>query len=100
MNIEISDKELSDLVQKELSNTVSSYGSKPILEQAVRSALQHVLKDKIMALLKDDSNYVDMLNELIQKSVLESFTNIANRISKDLGESLVSALRSEFGAYD
>lgn len=93
MNIEIPDNVLHRVMQKELTKmSTSSYS----IETAVQKAMQEIATQKIKEMIKSDSKYAETLSKLIEVNMLAAFELVAKRISKDLGESLVSSIEAEF----
>ena len=96
MNIEIPDNVLHRVMQKELTKmSTSSYS----IETAVQKAIQEIATQKIKEMIKSDPKYAETLSKLIEVNMLAAFELVAKRISKDLGESLVSSIESEFKIY-
>ena len=101
MNIEISDSVLQDIVQKQVIgiNKAQYYSEKSNLENAVKLAILEMTTAKVIELIKGNPDYVKKLNTAIEESIVEAFNSIAKRIARDLGESVVSAIESEFRSY-
>ena len=100
MNIRISNEALTKIVEKELTKVASSsYSEGSHLEKAVKAAIIQMAKEKVMELIKNDSNYVIVLNKMIEENIVAAFQLVAKRIAKDLGESIVSAVECEFKTY-
>jgi len=100
MNIEISDNVLTSIIQKELVKvSTPSYTNKSHLEIAVQKAVQEITKQKVMELIKGDPEYIVLLNNDIEKNMVFVFTEVAKRISKNIADSIVSAIESEFKMY-
>jgi len=98
MNIEISDSVIHSIVQKQIAevSTLSQGYGKSNLESAVKLAILEMTKTKVIELIKGNPNYVIMLNRVIEDNIVETFTGIAKRIARDLGDSITSAIESEF----
>jgi hypothetical protein len=97
MNIEISDKVLQDIIQKHITGVgTTSYNTKLGFENAIKSAIQDMTKVKVIELIKSNPEYLTKLNTAIEENIVEAFNLIGKRIARDLGESIVSAIESEF----
>lgn len=100
MNIEISDSVIQDIVQKQVIGlNRAQYSEKSNLENAVRLAILGMTTAKVIEMVKGNPDYVTKLNTAIEESIVEAFNSIAKRIARDLGESVVSAIESEFRSY-
>jgi len=100
MNIEISDSVIQDIVQKQVIGiNKAQYSEKSNLENAVKLAILEMTTAKVIELIKGNPDYVKKLNTAIEESIVEAFNSIAKRIARDLGESVVSAIESEFRSY-
>jgi ribosomal protein S20 len=100
MNIEISDSVIQDIVQKQVIGVnKAQYSEKSNLENAVKLAILEMTTAKVIELIKSNPDYVKKLNTAIEESIVEAFNSIAKRIARDLGESVVSAIESEFRSY-
>lgn len=100
MNIEISDDTLHSIIQSELTNVKhSQFGEKSSLEKVVKAAILDITKVKVMDLIKSDTKYVETLDKIIETNIIATFELVAKRIAKGLGESIISAIESEFRTY-